>query len=104
MIDIKIGGNTRKFNSVAEIEEIWITRQFNALNRQKLLPCIRILIEEGSVNLILSTQSCTPGGGSRIPNREESRIFEFWKEMKLDGTEFSLERLIAFFKRVRNLF
>jgi hypothetical protein len=104
MIDLKIGTNSRNFNSIDEIDESWIARQIVALKNNRLPLCIRVGIEEGSVNLFLATQSCADsGGGSRVPNREESRVFDLWREMKLDGRDFQPEKFIAFFKRLRNI-
>lgn len=104
MIDLKIGVNARKFNSIDEIDERWINQHTNPSKNGGNLVCIRVLIEEGSVNLILATQGCASSGrGSRLPNRDESRLFDLWTEMKLDGREFQPEKLIAFFKRARNI-
>lgn len=104
MIELKIGPNSRSFNNVNEIDESWIVRQVTGSGNNRIPPCIRIAIEEGAINMLLATQGCaSSGGGSRLPNREESRIFELWREMKLDGKNFQMERFITFFKRVRNL-
>jgi hypothetical protein len=104
MIDLKIGTNSRNFNSIDEIDESWIARQIVALKNNRLSICIRVGIEEGSVNLFLATQGCADsGGGSRLPNREENRVFDLWREMKLDGWDFQPEKFIAFFKRLRNI-
>lgn len=104
MIELKIGTTSRNFNNIGEIDENWITRQIADLRNNTILPCIRVSIEEGSVNLFLATQGCaSSGGGSRLPNREESRIFDLWREMKLDGENLQPGILVAFFKRIRNI-
>ncbi len=104
MINLKIGTNSRDFNSINEIDESWIAQQIVALKNNRLPMCIRVGIREGSVNLFLATQGCADsGGGSRLPNREESRVFDLWREMKLDGRDFQSDKFIAFFKRVRNI-
>jgi hypothetical protein len=103
MINLRIGTNTRNFNSINEIDESWISRQIVGLKDNRLPLCIRVSIQEGSVNLLLATQGCVDsGGGSRVPNRDESKVFELWREMKLDGEDFHPGKFIAFFKRVRN--
>lgn len=104
MINLRIGANTRDFNAINEIDENWISRQIVGLKDNQLPLCIRVSIHEGSVNLLLATQDCADsGGGSRLPNREESKVFELWREMKLDGEDFNPGKFIAFFKRVRNI-
>ena len=103
MINLKIGTNNCNFNNISEINENWITQQLVLLRNNRLPFCIRIAIEEGSVNLLLATKGCASSGGSRLPNREENRIFELWREMKLDGERFELEKLFTFFKRIRNI-
>lgn len=104
MIDLKIGANARKFNNLNEIDESWINQQINHARNDSQPICIRVTIEEGSVNLFLTTQGCaSSGGGSRLPNRDESRVFDLWSEMKLDGRDFQPRKFIAFFKRLRDI-
>lgn len=103
MIDLKIGANSRKFNNINEIDESWISQQINWSKNNGHPICVRVSIDEGSINLLLATHGCaSSGGGSRLPNRDESRVFDLWSEMKLDNRDFQLEKFIAFFKRLRN--
>lgn len=104
MIDLKIGINSKKFSSLSQIDENWIKQQINLSNNTGQLFCIRVLIDQDPVNLVLATQGCSSsGGGSRLPNKDERRIFDLWNEMKLDGSGFQPEKFIIFFKRLRSI-
>ncbi len=104
MINLKIGASERRFNNTGDIDESWINQQINGLKRDGQLSCIRLSINEGSVNLSLATIDCASSGGSnRPPNRDESRIFDLWRELGLEGKNFQSGNLIAFFKRVRHI-
>lgn len=106
MLNLKIGANERRFDSLADIDEQWINQQINGLRRDGHPACIRISIDENPVNLSLATAECSAsggGGGGRPPNAEESRIFELWDELGLNKRDFPAGKFIAFLKQTRNI-
>ena len=104
MINFKIGANERRFNSLNEIDENWINQQINGLRKDGYPACVRISINEGPVNLTLTTADCPPsGGGGRQPTSIEAKVFDLWNELGLNGDDFQGGKFVAFLKRVRNV-
>ena len=104
MINLKIGASERRFNNIGEIDENWINQQINGLRNDRHSTFIRISINEGPVHMSLQTIDCTSSdGGGRMPNNNESKIFDLWKELRLDSKSFNGETLVVFFKRIRNI-
>lgn len=104
MINLKIGASERRFNNISEVDGNWINQQINGLRSDGHSTCIRISINEGPVHLSLQTIDCaSSGGGGRMPNSEESKIFDLWRELRLDSKSFNGETLVVFFKRIRNI-
>ncbi len=78
MINLKIGASERRFNNTGDIDESWINQQINGLKRDGQLSCIRLSINEGSVNLSLATIDYASSGGRtdhQIEMKAEFLIF-----------------------------
>jgi hypothetical protein len=104
MIAVKIGANARDFRSVDEVEESWLNRQISGLRDDHHPVCVRVTVNEGPLNMSLTTADCSASdGGSRPPNATEAQAFELWRKLGLDKSEFSGGNLVAFFKQLRRL-
>ena len=102
MIRIKIGSNEpREFKDVGPD---WINEQINLRRRDGVAVCVRVFIEEGSINMVLSTPGCQGGGdGGRSPNEQEKQIFGLWEKLHLNKESFTGGNLVAFLKQVSRL-
>ena len=61
MITVKIGTEARDYESA---DAQWIGQHIRGLERDGLAVCVRVKIEEGSINMTLSTRACGGGGGA----------------------------------------
>lgn len=104
MVKLKIGAVERRFDIIADIDENWINQQIKGLKRDGHTSCVRVSINEGSVSLSLATADCSSsGGGGRLPNDDENRIFELWNRLGLNEKDFSGGKFVAFFKQARSI-
>jgi hypothetical protein len=103
MVIVKIGASARDFTSVNDIEESWINRQISGLRGDHHPVCVRVTVNEGPLNLMLTTPDCagSGGGGGRPPNAKEAETFALWERVGLNKSEFSGGNLVAFFKQLR---
>ncbi len=104
MIIVKIGVSELRFESVREIDNNWISQQIRLQRSNGHMPCIRVVIHQGSVNMVLATLGCPNGGGFRQPNRDEEKVFEIWKDLGLNHQDLNEHKLIVFFQRIRRFF
>ena len=101
MITIKIGSSEQSYENA---DESWINQQINGRRRDGQSVCVRVVINNGSINMVLSTPNCaTGGGGGRSPNLQEQRIFDLWDKHGLNKTDFHGGNLIAFLKQLRRI-
>ena len=101
MLTVKIGEVERHQDRVDEVEEGWIGRELARLRSTKRAVCVIVRIDTSAVRFELATPSCPPGGGgSRQLTDEEHRVFEMWKEQRLNADGFGPGNLIAFFKHL----
>jgi hypothetical protein len=101
MITIKLGTSEQRLDS---IDESWINQQINGRRRDGQSVCVRVSINDGPINMALATPNCSGGGGgSRLPNQQEERIFDLWNKHDLNKPEFTGGNLIAFLKQLRRL-
>lgn len=85
----------------------WIAEQLKRRARNsEPPPCIRIQIEEGTVNVTLKTQACGGhgGGGRRRPNSQEEKVFELWQKHDLASGQPDPGELQAFLRQLSQLF
>lgn len=84
-----------------DVGSSWIAGQIDSRKKDGVPVCVRIHIKTDNVNVALATTDCPCSGGSgRMPNRQEQKIFELWKKLHLNNTNFSAGNLIAFLKQV----
>ncbi len=93
MIGVKIGGNERPAENVADQ---WATREINRCRAHDGSVCIRVRIDRPEVKAVFSTPGCASGGLSRPPTTQERRVHDFWQKHHLDTTEFTGGDLTVF--------
>ena len=99
MITIRIGNDERRYE---ELSEQWITQQINRRREDNVPPCVIVSINQPGLNMTLSTPGCaSAGGGGRVPNDQERRIFDLWARLGLDGFNFTGGNVVAFIKHLR---
>jgi len=64
---------------------------------------VKVRIEVGAIDMILSTPGCPSGEGGRPFRGEEKKIFEEWRARKLDTDEFTARDLEEFLTAIRKL-
>jgi len=83
MINIRIGETERDINSTTES---WINQQINRRQADGVSVCMRVIVKEGDLDMILSTPTCKPsGGGGRPPRPREKSVFSLWNQRGLNG-------------------
>lgn len=102
MIKIKINEDERLLK---DIDEQWINQQINRRRGSGEDICVRVTIQQGNLNMILSTPSSQGGGGGsgRQPNPQERVVYDLWNKRGLDNNNFNGGNLIAFLKQYENL-
>ena len=100
MITVKIGTEARDYESA---DAQWIVQQIRGLERDGLPVCVRVKIEEGSINMTLSTRACGGGGGAWQPNAQEQRVIDLWIKHHLDKPEINVGALVSFLRELRRL-
>jgi hypothetical protein len=98
MITVAIGQESR---SGSDITESWINQQVNRRLRDGARVCVAITLKNRDLDMILRTSGCpSSGGGGRLPNRDERRVFEVWNKLDLQNGEVHGGRLVAFLKQI----
>ena len=103
MVNVEIGNNRR---SLSEIRPSWINEQINRRSHDGSGACVRVKINDGDVNMTLTTGHCSPsggGGGSRAPNRREQKLFDLWNKHGLNGRDYTGGKVNAFLKQAQRL-
>lgn len=97
MITLKIGNAERKGS---DIEERWIAQQIRKRREDGQPICIKMVINIGEINVVLTSRACSGGsGGGRNPNRKERKLFELWKERGLKGQDINVGMLVSFLRQ-----
>ncbi len=100
MISIRIAGVVRKDG---EIDAQWINQEINRRRADGQSPCVIVTINDGDVNMTLSTPNCSGGaGGGRAPNRHEQELFDLWAKLKLNTLDFASGQVVAFYNHLRH--
>lgn len=89
-----------------DLDEGWINQQINKRRQDGFNVCVQVKIQEGNLNMHLSTLTCPKfsGGRGRAPNDNEKRIFMLWEKMGLNADDFTGGKLIAFLKQLPSYF
>jgi len=102
MITVRIGGSERSFTS--DPDESWINQQINGRRADGQTVCVQVSIETDSINVRLTTPTCSGGGGGgRQPSEREREVLELWEKLKLNAANFHGGNVVAFLKQVRRL-
>jgi hypothetical protein len=102
MSTISIGEAERPL-AIADVG--WIGRAFEAHEHAGELPCVRVMIRGGNVDLTLQTPNCVArtGGGGRPPSHEEAEISRLWNMQGLSSTRFTAAQVADFVDRVKHV-
>ena len=102
MIKIKISEDERPGDP---LDESWVHEQINRRRLAGESVCVRVSIEKGELNFMLSTKTCSASGHPSIidPRPLEKKIIELWKERGLDTLNFTSENLVAFIIQLHDL-
>ena len=101
MIKIRIGEEEKVLGSV---DESWISQQINRRRADGLTVCVRVIVKEGELDMILSTPTCeASGGGGRPPRPREKTVFDLWNQRGLNDADFTGGNLVAFLKQLKHI-
>ncbi|MFP4381881.1 MAG: hypothetical protein ACLFUS_15385 [Candidatus Sumerlaeia bacterium] len=102
MIRVNIAGAERE---LGKADKNWIIHQIEARQKEGQLVCVRVIVEEDGVNMILSTPTCAETSNSRLrPNQKEKTIIEIWEKSGLSSHSFKALNVIRFFEQIEKLF
>lgn len=88
---------------ISSADESWINQQINRRRADGLSVCVRVIIKEGDLDMILSTPTCASTGGGRPPRPHEKEVFNLWNERGLNERNFTGGNLIAFLKQLKHI-
>lgn len=98
MVKIRIGDSER---TLKDAEESWINQQINDRRLSGDPVCVRIFVQDASMNMVLSTCDCADRSfATRPPNLQEKRIFDLWDRLGLNKSDFHAGSVIAFLKQI----
>lgn len=98
-VRIVVGSSERE---IKNIDPNWINEQVNRRRNEGVPVCVRILIDEGDINLSLTTSDCPSSGGvRRTLTGSENEVLNLWNKLHLSETDFSSGNLVAFLKQLR---
>lgn len=101
MIKIRIGEAEKDLGSA---DESWINQQINRRRADGLSVCVRVIVKEGDLDMILSTPTCgSSGSGGRTPRPCEKTVFNLWNQRGLNKSDFTGGNLIAFLKQLKHI-
>ena len=99
MVTVRIGSETRIFE---DVDESWITQQVGSRQHGGVPVCVEVRIQQGTLDLQLTTPACGSGGpGGRPPRPDEAEIFRLWDRQGLGSDDFSGGNVVAFVKELR---
>lgn len=85
------------------ITESWIHEQIKRRQKDVLSICVRIMIKEEAVDMILESSGCPKySGPARKANPKELKIFNLWDSLHLNKSPINSGSLIAFLKQMSN--
>lgn len=101
MVKVIIGDVEKELGNT---DESWINQQINRRRADGQSVCVRVIVEEGDMNMMLSTPTCKPSGGrSRPPRPNERIIFDLWSQAGLDKYDYTGGNLTGFLKQLKRI-
>lgn len=101
MIYVKIGNEERK---IGDAEESWINQEINGRKAAGESVCVRVRFDEGDLNFIIQTPTCSSGLGGRFnPNPHAKAVIDLWNKLGLNQDDFTGGNLVAFLKQLMQL-
>ena len=100
MIKIRIADEERQIDTA---DAQWINQQINRRREEGHPVCVRVIIHEGELDMVLSSANCeTNGGGGRLPRPQEKKVFDLWDQRGLNSTSFTGGNLVAFLQQIKH--
>lgn len=101
MIKIRIANEERQIDT-ADVQ--WINQQINRRREEGHPVCVRVIIHEGGLDMILSSANCetNAGGGGRPPSLQEKKVFDLWDQRGLKRADFAGGNLVAFLQQLKH--
>jgi hypothetical protein len=99
MVKVVIGKEER---DLRDTPAVWLRSSIEILRRSASPLCVKVRIVEGEIDMILATPGCPSGEEGRPYRGEELKIFENWRNKKLDTDNFTardLEEFLASFRK-----
>jgi hypothetical protein len=101
MIKIQIGSEDRELDNA---DERWINQQINRRRADGQTVCVMVTVQEGDLDMVLSTPTCGASRGSgRPPRPGEKEVFDLWNKRGLNKADFTGGNLVAFLKQLKDL-
>jgi hypothetical protein len=100
MIRISIDGVER---TLEQASQSWLRDEIETRRKSGRSVCVRVTINSGALNMVLTTPACSGGGGGgRPPTPEEKRIFDLWAKREMNTNDFVVGQLNAFLNEVKH--
>lgn len=90
-------------SELSKVTESWINQHINRRKADRQNVCVKVIIKENNLDMVLSTPACAFGQTGRRPNEEESAIFKIWELCGLNNENFTGGNLIDFLKKYKRL-
>ena len=104
MLKVYVGPNEYSLTSSRDIDEGELAQRISKYKKDGICPCVKIVIEQDGLNILLQTAGCAKSGGATRPlNPREHDILELWGRSGLNDQDFSPGNLISFLKQVLRL-
>jgi hypothetical protein len=100
MVKIEINEVRQDFS---DINPSWINEQIRKRQDNGIPVCVKIYIQEGNVDLVLSCGDCGAqgGGGVRRPNPDEERVFALWEKFGCKEKPIIPGKITAFLNQIK---
>jgi hypothetical protein len=101
MVRVSVNGTER---DLRDVTASWLREHIEAARNKGLSFCVRVTINSGDVDMILSTPSCPSGAGIRRSARPREReILDLWDKRGLNSDDFNIGQLNAFLNQIKNV-
>ena len=101
MITLTINGESYPFQ---DITPDWINQRIHQHQANHQPFCVKILIRQNGLDMILATSGCPVSGGAspRQPNPREQELFDLWRKFDLNDMHFTGGNLVVFLAHLRH--